>query len=304
MRWSALALACGALFGCNADGEPTAAASSLCQPTETRPHCPETPPSYQTEVIPILEAKCNSCHDGTQGLWPLTDYQSVIDWQAGIEEDLMSCSMPPAGAPELTPDETHTLLTWFACGAPRDAAPSATPTSVGTPCLPSQEALESFAGFQVSDVSLSQSPTCGDERCLVQHFQGRVSCPYGQTQTEIESLPADSAARCRLIDDRGTLTASALELAVAPQLTNRRASDVVVCSCQCAGPAPNADYCTCPAEMECVELIAGVAPGAGSSYCIAAGTRYDPLSPPAAACDKASADPSTHCGGGDGRENP
>src|SRR5208283_2191815 len=54
-------------------------------------------------------------------------------------------------------------------------------THVGDPCTPEQEYDKSFLGFSQTEVSVeSKSFQCETRLCLVDHFQGRVSCPYGQ----------------------------------------------------------------------------------------------------------------------------
>src|SRR5688572_2465366 len=54
-------------------------------------------------------------------------------------------------------------------------------TGVGDPCVPEQEYDPTFSGFVVDQVNVeSKSYQCETRLCLVNHFQGRVSCPYGQ----------------------------------------------------------------------------------------------------------------------------
>ena len=55
---------------------------------------------------------------------------------------------------------------------------------VGDPCIPEAEYDTCFAGFSVTEVNTeSRSFQCQTRLCLVNHFQGRVSCPYGQTMS-------------------------------------------------------------------------------------------------------------------------
>ena len=62
------------------------------------------------------------------------------------------------------------------------AAPGCGATGVGDPCTPDEEYDPTFQGFSLSDVSVeSKSYVCLTRLCLVNHFQGRVTCPYGQT---------------------------------------------------------------------------------------------------------------------------
>ncbi|KYF51038.1 hypothetical protein BE08_39195 [Sorangium cellulosum] len=52
---------------------------------------------------------------------------------------------------------------------------------VGDPCLPEDEYDPQFAGFKVTEENIeSRSFQCQTRICLVNHFQGRVSCPRGQ----------------------------------------------------------------------------------------------------------------------------
>jgi hypothetical protein len=53
--------------------------------------------------------------------------------------------------------------------------------SVGDPCIPEDEYNPQFAGFKVTEENIeSRSFQCQTRICLVNHFQGRVSCPFGQ----------------------------------------------------------------------------------------------------------------------------
>jgi hypothetical protein len=52
---------------------------------------------------------------------------------------------------------------------------------VGTPCTPSLEKDARFASFKVTEETIETgAPECGGGVCLVNHFQGRMSCPLGQ----------------------------------------------------------------------------------------------------------------------------
>ncbi len=52
---------------------------------------------------------------------------------------------------------------------------------VGDECTPEDEYKENFAGFKISEENIeSRSFQCQSRICLVNHFQGRVSCPHGQ----------------------------------------------------------------------------------------------------------------------------
>src|ERR1700684_4367926 len=56
-------------------------------------------------------------------------------------------------------------------------------TGVGDPCVPEQEYDPTFLGFSAGEVNVeSKSFDCETRLCLANHFQGRVTCPYGQTK--------------------------------------------------------------------------------------------------------------------------
>src|SRR5271154_3956606 len=56
-------------------------------------------------------------------------------------------------------------------------------TGVGDPCTPEQEYDPTFLAFSAGEVNVeSKSFDCQTRLCLANHFQGRVTCPYGQTK--------------------------------------------------------------------------------------------------------------------------
>jgi len=155
----------------------------------------------------------------------------------------------------------------------------------GDPCLPSLEGSVDFTGGYLEDIAIEfQAPSCEAGFCFSHHFQGRVSCPYGQTQAEVESEPA-----CFVPWSNAPVT-----VPVSPQLVDRRSDDAAVCSCRCDGPDANGRYCTCPLGMKCAGLTDGwfsdfpsPTTGLEGSFCIPLGTDYDPTDPPSdEVCDK------------------
>ena len=136
---------------------------------------------------------------------------------------------------------------------------------VGDPCMPEDEYSPEFSGFAVSEVNTeSRSFQCQSRLCLVNHFQGRVSCPYGQKAHE---------GRCLLPGSDTEVTA-----AVPAQLAQRRADDAVYCSCRCAGPDSSARYCECPSGFACEPLVPELSFGQAQlpgSYCVRSGSVYD-----------------------------
>jgi len=91
------------------------------------------PSSFANDVMPILEARCNSCH-GSMGGWDGTTYESVINSgdngsvviPGDAENSLLAqkivgthekgAIMPPGG--KMTNSEIQVILDWIAAGAP------------------------------------------------------------------------------------------------------------------------------------------------------------------------------------------
>jgi hypothetical protein len=158
---------------------------------------------------------------------------------------------------------------------------------IGDPCVPEDEYQQGFSGYAVSEVNIeSRSFQCETRLCLVNHFQGRVSCPYGQdttdngqtftvpdTGTPGQPIP-DPTQRCNI---PGTL--EPINVSVLPQVKGRRPIDSVYCSCRCGGADPDARYCDCPSGFECVELLNSIdrlgSKELAGKYCIKQGTTYN-----------------------------
>lgn len=154
---------------------------------------------------------------------------------------------------------------------------------VGDPCTPEDEYQREFSGYAASEVNIeSRSFQCETRLCLVNHFQGRVSCPYGQRKSEIDAVEAarpgfDESMLCHI---PGTAPNKDNRIVpdVKPQLVTRKAEDAVYCSCRCDGPDPNGRYCECPSGYTCTELLKDIGLGdkeLAGSYCIKQGTEYN-----------------------------
>ena len=125
MRWSlcALALLVGAFVGCAAfsgDGPDGGAGGAGGCPNDLPGSCPADPPSYQRDVVPVLERHCLSCHSsgGQEATQPLDTYQAVHDRRSAVLDQVYACRMPPAGEPALPVSDRQTLLKWLVCRAP------------------------------------------------------------------------------------------------------------------------------------------------------------------------------------------
>ncbi len=114
------------------DGDPVAAPErpgSGCL-IESLASAKPTSVSYEREIVPILRAKCISCHRSGGGApWAMDRYETLKGWSAMMREVIMNRRMPPwhadpeigAFSPDLslTVDEKRTLVHWIDAGAPR-----------------------------------------------------------------------------------------------------------------------------------------------------------------------------------------
>lgn len=151
---------------------------------------------------------------------------------------------------------------------------------VGEPCVPHDENNPSFSGFSAEEVSIENGTrACQTHTCLINKFQGRVSCPYGATGTG-DSCPLPGT------DPTSDDPTDKVKVAVAPQLVDRREDQGVYCSCRCANADGRIDdgasYCACPAGFNCEQLVQDIGFGSESiagGYCVKAGTNREPTGP-------------------------
>ena len=189
------------------------------------------------------------------------------------------------------------LLSLFviATGALAFSAPGCSDDGIGDPCTPEQEYNSDFLGFDPKEVNLeSKSFQCRTRLCLVNHFQGRVSCPYGQDTSgkgtnggAACSVPgtqtADGGAGSPIVgakDATGAFLATTGST-VEPQCLDRTANKAVYCSCRCADingeKTGGSNYCAGPDGFSCQRLVTSIGTGnegLTGSYCIKAGTDY------------------------------
>ena len=87
------------------------------------PACTSPPPSYMTDVAPIIHSVCVLCHYPGSNMTrtSYTTYQGVSGDRGSILGQIYSCNMPPATAPvPLTATQRETLLVWLDCGSPNN----------------------------------------------------------------------------------------------------------------------------------------------------------------------------------------
>jgi hypothetical protein len=179
-------------------------------------------------------------------------------------------------------------------------------TGVGDPCTPEAEYSQAFLGFSFSEVNVeSKSFQCQTRLCLANHFQGRVTCPYGQNSTgtaagttAFDGTPGTTACVTPIsqavtgVDSTGAVASPPAGVggiggpgAVLPNCTDRTAENAVYCSCRCANIDGNtndgANYCKCPTGFSCDQLVSSIGQtdnGLTGGYCVKKGHEYTPES--------------------------
>jgi hypothetical protein len=163
-------------------------------------------------------------------------------------------------------------------------------TGIGDPCTPEREYDTTFSGFVEQEVSTEgESFQCQSRLCLVNHFQGRVSCPYGQSATGMAVPPATqpcftpgiASPVTGPLDSTGAPVDKTVGESVSPQCTDRTADKTVYCSCRCAdinGTQNGGNFCNCPDGFSCTQLVSSLSAatdqGLTGAYCIKAGTQF------------------------------
>ncbi len=183
-------------------------------------------------------------------------------------------------------------------------------TGVGDPCTPEKEYDPTFAGFVEQEVSTEgESFQCMTRLCLVNHFQGRATCPYGQDKMGNPIPPATLACVTPGISSpvtgpvaNGKPIDPTIGETVAPQCTDRSKDQTVYCSCRCAdinGTQNGGNFCNCPSGFTCTQLVSSLSAasdqGLTGAYCIKSGTAFDSTSG-AAACPTCGGVNGANCG--------
>lgn len=129
---------------------------------------------------------------------------------------------------------------------------------IGDPCIPEDEYSSAFAGFKLTEENIeSRSFQCSTRICLVNHFQGRTSCPEGQppplacTPSDLANPGKDKGNCAELLGDPKT-TALCVEGDVLAE------DCVPPADCSTANDCPNKGACTnkkcadpCPNGLSC-----------------------------------------------------
>ncbi len=198
-----------------------------------------------------------------------------------------STPAPSAGIPDAEVETDATTNDGASACFPDGTAPN-TGAPVGAACVPGTEEEPQFGGALAVEVSLDLANSeCASGACVVNHFQGRVTCPYGQSANG--QGPAGGPG-CTAPGSCDPVTAQ-----VSPQCADRSAAETVYCTCRCANADGQTDdgatYCTCPGAMTCglvFESFGNPDSGsylAGGTYCMKAGTGYDAGASACATCN-------------------
>ena len=176
-------------------------------------------------------------------------------------------------------------------------------SGVGDPCVPDNEydqitdPTATPPSFTINEASAeSGSYQCQTRVCLVNHFQGRVSCPFGQSGTGQASAAAAGLA-CATLDPTDpnycgpcVVPGSKAQVPglVPAQCLDRTAAEAVYCSCRCSdenGGTTGGNFCSCPDGFQCSspDLIARFGngdKGLAGGFCIKTNTAYQPGASP------------------------
>jgi len=173
------------------------------------------------------------------------------------------------------------------------ASPGCADQGVGDPCTPGLEFDPSFLGFDANSVTTeSNSYQCRTRLCLVNHFQGRTTCPYGQDTTGVAPPGASSACTIpgssesvtglKTPNDSASFADPIKKALVQPQCKDRSPDRAVYCSCRCAdinGERPsNQTFCECPDGFTCRLLVTSTGignEGLTGSYCVKNDTEFN-----------------------------
>jgi hypothetical protein len=102
---------------------PDSNANTASCPQDLPSSCLTPPPSFKSDVEPILERRCWACHtDGgvAASAHDFSTYAHVFAQRTEMLDQVYACRMPPEGADAPTPEERAKLLGWFVCKAPNN----------------------------------------------------------------------------------------------------------------------------------------------------------------------------------------
>lgn len=235
---------------------------------------PDAPACADLCVCEDLEASGDSLNGCLSGDETDGDGWCYVSPPQGIGTLDISCEGPQArlrflGSAAFTASE----IGYLACSEASEGAQKKRP--LGAVCVPSDERNPAFSGFRWDEVTVDTGATdCASGTCLVEGFQGRVSCPLGS------GVSGGGDGACTLPGSNERVLVK-----VAAQLVARPPSLAATCSCRCAGPG-DGPFCTCNEAQDCVPLVSDLGlPGdpLAGSYCVPRGAVTE--LPSQATCD-------------------
>lgn len=195
---------------------------------------------------------------------------------------------------------------------------------VGDPCIPEDEYNPEFAGFKVTEENIeSRSFQCQTRICLVNHFQGRVSCPRGQAEPTLCSGPGDDGPCAAINPESKCVAAATLAPDCDPTRDDKGASQCAgygnvcndklkSCTCNTAADCPAGSFCdattsdpngpklcksyVCHVEGDC--QVAGAGDKNANKACCVPGTDTPVASPVCGQCSedsKRNAEKAVYC---------
>lgn len=93
--------------------------SGAASPCDVATSCPTDVPSYKTDIAPIIQQACATCHspDGSAG-FSETTYADVYAQRSSMLSQVAICQMPPLNGPVMSDAQRVALTGWLECGAP------------------------------------------------------------------------------------------------------------------------------------------------------------------------------------------
>jgi hypothetical protein len=107
----------------DASGPSDAGPGETSCPFDLPANCPVPPPSWSSQVQPLINQNCNPCHgEGgvEQRLFDFTTYGNVVNNRGSILTQVFACKMPPPDAAAPSQQERDALLGWLVCNAPNN----------------------------------------------------------------------------------------------------------------------------------------------------------------------------------------
>jgi uncharacterized membrane protein len=89
-------------------------------PADVQNACVDSSLTYDAGIGAIFDTRCAPCHFplGVEDSVLLNSHAQVLKARMSVGSQLVTCSMPPEGSPQLSETERQQILDWLSCGAP------------------------------------------------------------------------------------------------------------------------------------------------------------------------------------------